>query len=339
MAAERTGQRRRRRAGDSQVVAVTGVHGSLARRLLRRLDDDARVARLVLVDRRAVTAPLFKAASYRVDLTEPNADGHVSEIFRREEVSAVVHLAFRRRPGSDRAAAHELESVGTMHVIGAVAQAAQLGRHLRHLLVVSSGLVYGAHPGAPAVVTEAEPLRGGPGYPFVAEKVDAERQLEAARPHVPVPITVLRPALTLGPGDDGVAAAYFGGRVAPTVWGYDPLVQLLQEDDVVEACRTALARRPNGTCNLAGADALPLGTLLRLAGAVPLPLLACAAAATLDTLWRVGLSPVPGGHAPYLRYSLVLDGERAARELGFRPRRSTVEVLEHFVGRRLAVAA
>jgi UDP-glucose 4-epimerase len=336
MAAERTGARRRRRAGEGQVIAVTGVHGSLARRLLRRLDDDARVARLVLIDRRVTTTPLFKAASYRVDLTEPNADGHLAEILRREEASAVVHLAFWRRPGRDHAAEHALESVGTMHVIGAVAQAAALGGRLGHLVVISSGLVYGAHPEAPAVLTEAEPLRGGLGYPFVDEKVDAERQVEAARPHVPVPITVLRPAVTLGPGSDGVAATYFGGVFAPTVWGYDPLVQLLHEEDVVEACRAVLGRRPNGVYNLAGSGALPLGTLLRLSGAVPVPLLACSAPATLETLWRFGLSPVPGGHIPYLRYPLVLDGERAARELGFRPRRSTVEVLEHFLGRRLA---
>jgi UDP-glucose 4-epimerase len=335
------GRERRRRGSDAggRIIAVTGVHGSLARRLLRRLDDDPRVARLVLIDRAAVVVPLLKAASYRVDLREANADGHLAEILRREEVDTVVHLAFHRRPPPDAAAVHEHEAVGTMHVIGAVAQAARLAGRLRHVLVVTSGLVYGAHAQAPAVLTEAAPLRGCPGYALVDDKVEVERQLEVARAHVPVPITVLRPSFTLGPGDDGVAAAYFGSRVTPTLWGYDPLVQLVHEDDVVEACRTALGRRPNATYNVAGGDPLPLGTVIRLLGGIPMPLAGCAAAPTLDALWRLGVSPIPGAHVPYLRYPLVLDGTRAAREIGFRPRRTTIEVLEHFVGRRLALAA
>ena len=318
---------------------MTGVHGSLARRLLRRLDDDSRVSRLVLIDRKSVVAPLLKAAYYRIDLSEPNADGHLAEIFRREGVTAVIHLAFHRRPQPDPGVAHELESVGTMHMIGAVAQAAALGRDLQHLLVVTTALVYGVHSRAPAVLTENDPLQGCPGYSFIQEKVDAERQIEAARSRLAIPITVLRPSLTLSPGDDGVAAAYFGGTVVPTVWGSDPLVQLIHEDDVVEACRAALNRRPNAAYNIAGAGALPLGTLIRLGGKVALPLAPCAAAGAMELLWYLGLSPLPGLHMPYLRYSLVLDGERASVDLGFRPRRSTAEALEHFIGRRLPLAA
>lgn len=321
------------------MIAVTGVHGSLARRLLRRLDDDGRVGRLVLVDRTNVVAPLLKAAFYRVDLSEPNADGHIAEILVREEVDALIHLAFTRRPLDDAAVAHELESVGTMHVISAVAQAGGAGRPLRQLLAVTTGLVYGARPDGPAVVSETDPLAGCPGYPFVEEKVGAERQLEAARSRLPVPVTVLRPSLTLCPGDDGVFAAYLSSALVPSVWGYDPLVQLVHEEDVVEACRIAIARRPNATYNVAGERPLPLGTLVRLAGCVELPLVACAAPSGLEVLYRLGLCPFPGSHVPFLKHSLVLDGARAMRDLGFRPRRSTAEVLEHFLGRRLPLAA
>jgi UDP-glucose 4-epimerase len=333
-------RRRKRSPGSGRIIAVTGVHGSLGTRLLRRLDDDPRVSRLVLLDRAALTAPLLKAASYRVDLTEPNADGRMAEILRRENVSTVVHLAFHRRPQGDPAAAHELESVGTMHLIGALAQCTGVGTALRHLLVVTTGLVYGAHQQGPAVMTERSPLRGCPGYPFVGEKVDAERQLEVARVHLSsTPITVLRPSLTLSAGDDGIGAAYFRSRVLPTIWGYDPLLQLIHEEDLVAACCAAIDRRPDGAYNVAGAGALPLGTLIRLARKVELPLLACAAPLAIDALWHVGVAPFPGAHAPYLRYPVVLDGKLAARDLGFQPRRSTAETLEHFLGRRLLLAA
>jgi len=263
----------------------------------------------------------------------------MADILRREGVNALVHLAFHQRPHPDPAVAHELESVGTMHVIGALARATGVGSSLQHLLVVSTALLYGPHPRSPAIVTESEQLHGCPGYAFIEEKVDAEHKIEAARDRLPIPITVLRPSLTLSPGDDGLAAAYFGGRLLPTLWGYDPLVQLVHAEDVVDACRVALDRKPSGAYNIAGTAPLPLGTLIRLAGKVELPLLACVAPVATDVLWHLGLCAFPGEHVPYLRYSIVVDGERAARDLGFKPRRSTIETLEHFFGRRLPLAA
>jgi UDP-glucose 4-epimerase len=334
-------QRRRRRRTDrrGKVLAVTGVQSALAVRLLRRLDEDARVSRLILIDREPVKAPLVKAASYRIDFSEPNADGQMAEIIQREGVTAFVHMAFHRAPPPDAVTAHELESVGTMHVIGAVAQAATSAESLRHLLVVSTALVYGADPHGPAVLTESDALRGCMGYPFIEAKVDAEQQLEAARPRLPVPVTVLRPSCVLGPGDDGIMGRYFRSLVMPTVWGYDPLVQLVHPEDVVEACRVALERRPNGAYNIGGTGPLPLGTLLRLAGKVDMPLTACVAPAVIDLLWRLGMCAFPGAHVPYLRYPVVADCQRAVRDFGFRPKRSTLETLEHFMGRRVALAA
>jgi hypothetical protein len=114
-----------------------------------------------------------------------------------------------------------------MHVIGAAAQAAGAGGVLRHLLAVSTGLVYGAASSGPSVLGESEPLRGMPGYAFIERKVEADRQLMAVRGRLPIPLTVLRPSMILGPGDDGVMAHYLGARLVPTVWGYDPLVQLV----------------------------------------------------------------------------------------------------------------
>jgi len=333
-------QRRRRKADKKgRVIAVTGVHGALAQRLVSRLDEDNRVARLVLIDRTPAMAPLLKAASYRVDLTEANADGHIAEILRREGVTTLVHLAFHARPRADVRSAYALEAVGTMHVISAAAQAAGAGRPLRHLLAVTTGLVYGARRAGPSVLGEAEPLHGAPGYGFIEGKVEADRLLMAARRRLAIPMTVLRPSVMLGPGDDGVMADYLGASVVPTIWGYDPVVQLIHPEDVVEACRTSIDRQPDGVYNLAGTGALPLGTVVRLAGKLDVPFLACAAPMALEVLWHLGASPIPGGHAPYLQYPVVLDGTLAGRDLAFRARRGTLETLEHYLGRRFSVAA
>src|SRR5215472_8435840 len=114
-ASRRSGRRRRRRAGGT--VAVTGIHGSLASALVRRLEEDDRYERLVLLDVRAPSMPLRKAVFHKVDLTEPLADGLVAEVLRCEQVETIVHLALREAPRPLREEAHELETVGTMYLL------------------------------------------------------------------------------------------------------------------------------------------------------------------------------------------------------------------------------
>ena len=54
-----------------------------------------------------------------VDLTLPGADQRLLDLFREEEVDTVVHAAFFTTPRRDTTYAHELESIGTLHLAAA----------------------------------------------------------------------------------------------------------------------------------------------------------------------------------------------------------------------------
>src|SRR5687768_13733907 len=69
--------------GDPKIVAVTGAFGSIGRRVVRRLEDDPDVDRVVCIDIRNVDAPTHpseffqahpKLSAHAVDLTEAGAD-------------------------------------------------------------------------------------------------------------------------------------------------------------------------------------------------------------------------------------------------------------------------
>ena len=91
--------------------------------------------------------------------------------------------------------AHELEDVGTMHVLNACA-----GVEPRRLVMISTTLVYGAHPKNPNFLTEDSELRGHRDSRFVNDKVRAEKQVQRfAREHPDVSTCVLRFAPILGP--------------------------------------------------------------------------------------------------------------------------------------------
>ena len=57
----------------------------------------------------------------KLDLTLPSADADMAAIVEREGVDTVLHAAFLSTPTHAHAWAHELEALGTMHVLNACA--------------------------------------------------------------------------------------------------------------------------------------------------------------------------------------------------------------------------
>lgn len=87
-------------------------------------------------------------------------------------------------------------------------------------------------------------------------------------------VCVLRFANILGPSGDSPLASYFSLPVLPTVFGYDPRLQFVHEDDVIEALwlGSAEERRAtlnSGTFNIAGEGVLLLSQCARRLGGPP----------------------------------------------------------------------
>ena len=317
----------RRRPGGT--IALTGIHGGLARMALRRLEEDDRYEKIVLFDARAPSMPVRGARFHPLDLTAPLADAKLAELMRTEEVETLVHLALREAPKPHIGGAHELETVGTMVVLNAAADCVSRGSPLDYVVSVTTSMVYGAHPRNPNFLTEDEPLRGGDEAGFVRDKVDVERQLEEFRRQEGVRVCVLRPSWTLGAWDS-IGRRLLDAPAVLTVLGFDPLLQLLHQEDLAGVLKRVIDRPADGAFNIAAPGVLPLSAVLRLAGrnAVPLPApLAYSAASLLWRLYGVGI----GVSLDYLRYLWVVDDERARSRLGFAPRYDVRSVVESYV--------
>lgn len=318
---------RRRRAGG--VVALTGIHGSLARALLRRLEDDDRFERIVLIDIRAPSMPVRRARFHAIDLTAPLADVRLAEVLRNEAVETIVHLALREAPRPQSGSAHELETVGTMVLLNAAADCVARRTPLGSLVSVTTGMVYGAHPRNPQYLSEEQPLRGEDQHGFVRDKVDVERQLEEFRRQEGLRVCVLRPSWTLG-RSDSIARRLLEAPAALTVLGFDPLLQLLHPDDLAEVLKRVVDKPCDGAFNLAGPGVMPLSAMLRMAGRIGLPLPAPLASSAASLLWRAQGSGL-GVSLDYLRYPWLVDDERARARLGFTPRYDVREVVASYV--------
>ncbi|MHC4789215.1 MAG: NAD-dependent epimerase/dehydratase family protein [Planctomycetota bacterium] len=315
--------------GRPGVIAVTGLGTFIGRHLVERLLERAPELRIVGLDQRRPFRLDPRVSFHRIDLTEPTADSRIAEILAQERAQALVHTAFRTEPTPDVEMDHEIETIGSLHVMHACAVA-----KVKRLVVASSTMLYGPHPDNPNFLTEAHPLRGNADAHCVQDRVEMESLLSAwVEQHPDTEVTVLRPCWIFGPRYWDHVVRFFSLPVVPMVLGHDPLMQVVHEEDCLRAFERATLHPHPGVYNVVGRGVLPLSTILRLAGKriVPLP---------APLLYRMAYYPSqsqtgdpPAGFYDYLRYLWVADGEKGWDAFG-EPQYTTKEAWISFVSAR-----
>ena len=316
-----------RRVG-ARVVAITGACHFLGIELIKRLEEDSDYGRILALDIRKPDIPLEKTEFHQIDLTVPGVDRTLARLLQSQGVDTLVHAAFLSFPTHASEWAHELEDVGTMHILNACAEAAP-----ERFIMVSTTLVYGASPSNPNFLSEDDELRGHPRSRFLNDKVGAERQVwRFAEEHPDIQVAVLRFAPILGPTVNNMFTRFFSRPVAPVMMGYDPLLQFVHESDAVIALALAVHRPVAGAFNIVGKGVLPYRTVLALMGRLPMPMLHLMARPLYKTLWVTQVTESPPSFLDFLRFLCVADGARAKRELGFTARFGIKRTVLDFAG-------
>ncbi|MFF8385575.1 NAD-dependent epimerase/dehydratase family protein [Streptomyces kanasensis] len=317
-----------------RVVLVTGVARPLAGRFVRRVTRDPDVDRVIGVDAVAPAHPLGDALFVRADIRQPV----FGRLLAEHAVDTVVHMDVSATPlgGGGRTAVKETNVIGTMQLLGACQKCPTVSR----LVVRSSTGVYGSAPRDPAVFTETTPPKSLPGGGFAKDVAEVEGYVRGfARRRPDVAVCVLRFANILGPGADSPLAEYFSLPVLPTVLGYDPRLQFVHEDDVLDVLRIASSepRRAtlnSGTFNVAGDGVLTLSQCARRLGRPTVPVLPPAVTWVGTALRAVGLSDFSPEQVRLLTHGRVVSTTQMRETLGFTPTYTTAETFADFVRHR-----
>ena len=153
------------------------------------------------------------------------------------------------------------------------------------------------------------------------------RDFAEDNPHVTV--TVLRFANVLGTDIVTPLSRALSLPVVPSIFGFDPLLQFVEEDDVVRALEFVIRTKISGTYNVAGDGRLPWSEVAALVGKRLLPLPLVLTRFGVAPLACLGVLDLPGEMIDLLRYGRGVDGSRL-RRAGFEYRYTTSGAVESF---------
>jgi UDP-glucose 4-epimerase len=282
-------------------LLITGVSSYWGQRVARTAAEHIQPAsdlRLLGLDRKPPQTDIPSLDFIRADLSNPL----MLDLLTAERVDIVLHLDV---------------SDSFLKFLPLCAEAG-----VRRIIIKSSTAVYGAHPANSRHLSEIHPLDSNP-----PRSLRALVELESfanglTAQHAGLTLTVLRFGHILGPTADTPLVRFLLDDHAPTLLGFNPLFQLLHEDDAVAAIVHATLNDRPGAYNFAAEDSLPLNKILALAGKLPLPI-AHPLAATLP----VRLTPLP---VEQLRYPCLGSLDRMQNDFGLTPTHTAEDTVTEF---------
>jgi UDP-glucose 4-epimerase len=296
-------------------VVVTGICGRLGRRLSRVLHRRRAVIGIDGVPFRERPADI---EHHELDLRSKR----VRDVFKNADVRALVHLGVVHNPHSKPEQHHAFNAIAMSRLLECVEEFA-----VPKVVVLSSGNVYGPRPDNPQFMTEEAPLLAAGRFSDIRDLIELDMTAQSFFwRSTNTETVILRPSHILGTVRNA-PSNYLRLKVVPTVLGFDPMMQVVHQDDVVGAIVCALEPGARGIFNVAGPPPIALSKAIDLLGRKPLPVPYGAARLLVDRLFRWRVTSFPAPELDFIRYVCMVDDSRARTALGYAPKHDLMETL------------
>jgi UDP-glucose 4-epimerase len=311
-------------------ILITGVSQFWGAELAARLEKDPGVEQLVAIDSDGPRRELARTDVIRADLRH----ALLGKLIRGLGIDTVIHAGLIVDPRHAPARAiHEGNVIGTMNLMAACGGE---DTPVRHLVVRSSTAIYGSEPDDPSFWSEAMARRAPARDPITRSIDEFEafvRDYALRQPQVRV--TTLRFANVLGIENDTPFAGLFELPVVPTVFGFDPRLQLIHHEDAVAALEHAVSADRAGIFNVAGDGIVILSQAVAMLGKINAPILPFLGGhLVVAALARLGIRGIPPHLLRLLQYGRVVDTTAMHDELGFHPAYTTIATVADYARRR-----
>jgi UDP-glucose 4-epimerase len=297
--------------------------------MAQALEQDSDVDHIIGLDVDEPKVPLERTEYVRAD----QSYSILSRIVKATQVDTIVHtfLVVDSTHMSGRAL-HETNVIGTMNLLAA---AGGEESSVRHIIVKSSTLVYGSSREDPAWFRESMSRVHPPRNRVersLTEVEDYLRDFADDNPHVVV--TLLRFTNVLGTDIVTPISQALERRVAPAILGFDPLMQFVEEDDVIRCLKFVFDRHLPGVYNVAGDGRIPWSEVAHICEARLVPALPPVLTGMVaDALAAARVMDLPPELLDLLRYGRGVDN-RKLKQAGFRYNYTSAGSVESFARAR-----
>jgi len=300
-------------------VAITGCSGYLASILIPLLEDDSNINRIIGID---IVPPGFKCSKLEYHRTSIHDYDKLVEIFK--DADCVVHMAFNINGMHDRKKLERLNVDGSKSVIDAAVEAG-----VEKLVFTSSIAAYGAHTDNPIPLKETDRLRGKGTFFYADQKHRLEEYLdEVEKKNSKMKIVRLRLCTTTGPKAYNETVTMYSSPVFVAFRKYQPPVQLMHEDDAVEAFHLAIVRDISGAFNIGADWDYSAKEHAKIAGAKIVYLPVAVSKAFANLLWWLRIIKFHPSWIQASLYPVVTDVTKARKLLGWQPKYKTEEIIK-----------
>lgn len=301
-------------------ILITGASGALARMVASALSPKYEV---VGVDPRPEAPGEYFPGKFIV------ANYHsrkLDEVFKEHTFDAVMHLGrIRESQRYSPQYRFQMNVVGTQRLL-------DLCRNngVKHLVILSTYHVYGAHRLNTLQLSEDSPLRASQSFPELADAVELDHAATTFLwKHREVRTTILRPVNIIGRHVRNTICSLLRSGVCPKVMGFDPLMQFIDEKDMGRALILAMENPTSGVFNVAGEGVIAYSHAIRHAEAVTIPIPPMVSAGFVRFLDRVSHLGFPPYLMDYFRYPTIVNDDAFREAFGYQPKVKTTQSLRN----------
>jgi UDP-glucose 4-epimerase len=303
-------------------VLVTGADTFWGGRMIQALEADPSMDVILGLGANTPSVPFERAEFVRSD----QAYSILNRIVKATQVDTILHTFMITNSSSvPNRAMHEINVIGTMNLLAAAGAA---GSSVRHIVVKSSTLVYGSAAADPTTFREDTPRSGAARNAVERALIEAESFVRDFSEDNPATlVTVLRFANVLGTHLSTPISRNLSRPFAPSIFGFDPLLQFVEEDDVVRALLHVTRGGIPGLYNVAADGRLPWSEVAHICGTRLVPL---SPYSPLKIRPLARLFDLPPELEDLLRYGRGVDTRRLAAT-GFEYQATSAGAVQSFI--------
>jgi UDP-glucose 4-epimerase len=304
-------------------VLVTGLHTFWGGRLAQALEKDPDVDVIVGLDTQEPRVELERTEYVKAD----QSYSILNRIVQATQVDTILHtfLVVDSTRMSGRAL-HEINVIGTLNLLAAAGAA---GSPVRQVIVKSSTLVYGSSWEDPVWFREEMSRTRSAKTRVERSLLEAESYLhDFAEDNPHVVVTLLRFSNVLGTDIITPISKALRLPAVPHILGFDPLMQFVEEDDVVRCLEFVMREQVPGIYNVAGDGRIPWSEVAAICNKRTWPLPPILTNLAAEPLSRLGVE-LPPEMLDLIRYGRGVDNRRLKRA-GFQYRYTSAGAVESF---------